>query len=179
MNYKKIYESIIDRAKIRVLNCYKEKHHIIPKCLGGGNHKTNIVELTAKEHFICHLLLCEIYPKENSLKSARWAMTCLRSRNHNRKYNVSASQYDRIKNEMAYLKTGVKRSDDIKDRISKKMSGRVLSDEQKKKISESMLGKKKSDEWKLKQSKVKKGQIPWNKGKTKDKSGIYTAVEID
>jgi hypothetical protein len=92
MNYKKIYDLIIIRAKDRILNSYKEKHHIIPKCLGGTDEKSNIVELTPKEHFICHLLLCEIYPKENSLKSARWAMTTLKSKNHNRKYRISSSQ---------------------------------------------------------------------------------------
>lgn len=100
MDYKKIYECIIHRGKNRKLNTYKEKHHIIPKCIGGSDDKTNLVELTAKEHFICHLLLCEIYPNENTLKSARWAMTCFKSKKHNRKYIVSSSQYDRIKNEI-------------------------------------------------------------------------------
>jgi hypothetical protein len=57
--YKKIYEFIIERAKNRSLNCYVEKHHIIPKCLGGLNNKDNIIKLTAKEHFICHRLLVE------------------------------------------------------------------------------------------------------------------------
>ena len=167
MNYKKIYNSIVSRAKNRKLNSYKEKHHIIPKCLGGSDDIKNIVELTAKEHFVCHLLLCEIYPKENSLKSARWAMTCFKSKNHNRGYRVSASQYDRIKTEMALLKIGKKRTIDIKEKISNTMKGRKLSDEQKRKISESMKGKQKSDEWKIKQSLSKKGQIPWNKKKEK------------
>lgn len=35
---------------------YYEKHHIIPQSLGG----TETVLLTAKEHFICHLLLCKM-----------------------------------------------------------------------------------------------------------------------
>ena len=60
MNYQRIYNQIIERAKTRQLNCYKEKHHIIPRCIGGKDIN-NIVELTAKEHFLCHRLLCEIY----------------------------------------------------------------------------------------------------------------------
>jgi hypothetical protein len=169
MNYKKIYDLIIIRAKDRILNSYKEKHHIIPKCLGGTDEKSNIVELTPKEHFICHLLLCEIYPKENSLKSARWAMTTLKSKNHNRKYRISSSQYDRIKKEMSILKMGVKRNDDVKEKISKKMFGRKLSEEHKKKISEAMKGKTQSEEHKMNQSLSKKGQIPWNRGKKLNK----------
>ncbi len=55
--YTRIYYSIIDRAKNRVLNGYTEKHHIIPKSIGGSNTKDNLVKLTPREHFICHLLL--------------------------------------------------------------------------------------------------------------------------
>lgn len=165
MNYQKIYNLIITRGKNRILDSYKEKHHIIPKCLGGTNDISNIVELTAKEHFICHLLLCEIYPSKNDLKSARWAMTVLKNKNHNRNYKLSSSQYSRIKNEMATLKKGVKRSPEVVEKISKKMSGRVLSEETRKKISEAMKGKTQSKEHKLNQSLSKKGQVPWNKGK--------------
>ena len=57
MNYLKVYDQIIERAKGRKLKGYKEKHHIVPKCLGGTDNKDNIVELTAREHFICHWLL--------------------------------------------------------------------------------------------------------------------------
>lgn len=35
-------------------------HHIIPKSLGGSNHKANIVLLTPREHFICHRLLTKM-----------------------------------------------------------------------------------------------------------------------
>lgn len=64
MNYKSLYDSIISRAKIRILpeNFYVEKHHIIPRCLGGSDRLYNLVELTPKEHFVCHLLLVKIYP---------------------------------------------------------------------------------------------------------------------
>ncbi len=58
--YTKIYFNIIDRAKSRVIDEYTEKHHIIPKSLGGENCKENIVKLTAREHFICHWLLTKM-----------------------------------------------------------------------------------------------------------------------
>ena len=57
MNYKKIYHSIISKAKNRTTDEYVEKHHIIPTSLGGKNNKENIVRLTAREHFVCHWLL--------------------------------------------------------------------------------------------------------------------------
>jgi len=56
--YSKCYFNIINRAKSREIapNTYTEKHHIISKSCGGDNSSANLVKLTAREHFICHLL---------------------------------------------------------------------------------------------------------------------------
>ena len=62
MNYQKIYERIIDRAKNRELTCYKERHHILPRCLGGTDENSNLVDLTPEEHYVCHQLLVKIHP---------------------------------------------------------------------------------------------------------------------
>ena len=70
MNYQQIHDNIIDRAGNRVPTGYTENHHVIPKCLGGSNDNSNLVRLTAREHFIVHKLLVEIYPNEKSLRIA-------------------------------------------------------------------------------------------------------------
>ena len=58
--YTRWYQTIINRAKLQTRHRqdgnYYESHHIIPKCMGGIEE----VLLTAKEHFICHLLLCRM-----------------------------------------------------------------------------------------------------------------------
>ena len=57
MNYKKIYENLMSRAKNRsILQGYTEKHHIVPVCIGGDNDKENIVKLTPEEHYLAHQL---------------------------------------------------------------------------------------------------------------------------
>lgn len=62
MKYKKIYDEIIkNRLDNPVLNDYTECHHIIPKSLGGSDDEANLVNLLAREHFICHLLLTKMY----------------------------------------------------------------------------------------------------------------------
>ena len=77
MNYEKIYNQIIEKAKlenrIKNDNIYYERHHIIPKCLGGTNKKENLVLLTGKEHYMCHKLLTYIYPNNAKLVFALWA----------------------------------------------------------------------------------------------------------
>lgn len=62
MNYSRIYENLIFSAKNRKKpKCYCEKHHIVPKSMGGDDSKENLVILTAREHFLAHWLLKKIY----------------------------------------------------------------------------------------------------------------------
>jgi hypothetical protein len=59
MNYLKHYCQLIRRAENRIPpDIYTEEHHIFPKSIYGNNSK--IVTLTAREHFIAHLLLEKI-----------------------------------------------------------------------------------------------------------------------
>lgn len=61
MNYSTHYTSLINRAKNRTLSCYTESHHIFPKCLGGTDDPENLVDLSAREHYIAHILLAKIH----------------------------------------------------------------------------------------------------------------------
>ena len=79
MNYEKIYNKIINNARLNnnVNGKYYEVHHILPKCLGGTDDNDNLVNLTLKEHYICHELLCNIYPDNKSIAHAYWMMTIM------------------------------------------------------------------------------------------------------
>lgn len=84
MNYQTIYNKIINRALARKLdsNEYYESHHIVPRCLGGSDNKDNLVNLTAREHFIAHLCLVKIHPGNGSLVRAAVMMACGSSTQH-------------------------------------------------------------------------------------------------
>lgn len=61
--YTNCYHRIVSRARDDVNNRttgYFELHHVIPKALGGSNRKSNLVKLTAREHYVCHLLLTKM-----------------------------------------------------------------------------------------------------------------------
>lgn len=75
MNYKKIYESLISKAKEREIEGYKERHHILPRCIGGDDSEDNLVDLTAREHVFAHILLATIYPANEKLLHAAWHMS--------------------------------------------------------------------------------------------------------
>jgi len=98
MNYQKIHDSLINRAKNRKLEGYVEIHHIIPKCMNGTNEPNNLVELTAREHFLIHWLLHEIYPNNTDLRYAFWSMC--RSSDNQTRYKSSSRVYDYAKRQM-------------------------------------------------------------------------------
>jgi len=98
MDYQKIYNSLIERGKNRILVGYTEIHHIIPRCMGGTKNLENLVKLTAREHYIAHKLLCEIYPKHHGIVKAFWMMlNKVQSKSQSRNYIVSSHEYQRIK----------------------------------------------------------------------------------
>ena len=62
MNHFLAYQRLIAKAKARVCpDGYVERHHILPKALGGSDDSSNLVALTAKEHFLAHVLLAKIH----------------------------------------------------------------------------------------------------------------------
>lgn len=72
--YYKWYTNIVNGAKQRaLLDCYIERHHVVPKSLGGSNNSDNLVNLTAREHFICHMLLVKFTSGKSKQKMA-WAL---------------------------------------------------------------------------------------------------------
>lgn len=97
--YTKWYYSIIKNRTLNPLSKtdYGEKHHIIPKSLGGDNSKTNIVRLTAKEHFICHLLLVKMTEGKNKAKMA-YAIRCLSKaiNNQQQRHKISSRSYNLV-----------------------------------------------------------------------------------
>lgn len=86
MNYKRIYKELIDRAIFRKkIDGYKEVHHIKPKSMGGTDDYWNLVQLTAREHFIAHMCLALIHG------GAMWyAINMMKSRyNNGRLYEIT------------------------------------------------------------------------------------------
>lgn len=165
--YNNWYTSLIASALNREIDqsVYTEKHHIIPKCMGGPDTPDNLVRLTAKEHFIAHLLLSKmtegIYQRKMSF--ALWRMTQDNPRRNSR-YKVTSTQYENIKKLMAqaasehnkgrrpsedekqrireglarssHKRKGIKRSEEFKQKLSKSRTGIQLSNHVKKRISE-------------------------------------------
>jgi hypothetical protein len=105
MNYQKHYDTLMNRAKNRLLEGYSERHHIIPRCMGGTDEQDNLVALTAEEHYVAHQLLVKMYPDNDKLIYAAKMMTISGSDNirNNKLYGwlrvkFSASMKELLKN---------------------------------------------------------------------------------
>jgi hypothetical protein len=113
MNYTLHYNTLIFRAQNRDLDSsiYVEKHHIIPRCMGGNDTRDNLVNLTAEEHFIAHLLLMKMYPSEGGLLLAVHQMispSSTTSGRQNKKYGVWRKQLSSKLTTLKWWNNGVK-----------------------------------------------------------------------
>ena len=93
MNYARIYEQFIaDRLGKQPENpVYFERHHILPRCLGGGDEKENLIRLSPEDHLFAHLLLAKIHG--GKLWSAVFLMTANSPRNKRRVNKKLRSSY--------------------------------------------------------------------------------------
>lgn len=95
--YSRCYNRIIERRKNHPLDGYVEKHHIIPKSLGGSNKKSNLVALSAREHFICHRLLVKMTIGKDKMKMS-FALRNLinRENKYQQRYKIGSRTYAAI-----------------------------------------------------------------------------------
>jgi len=197
MNYKNVYDSIIDKALERKLdvNTYYEKHHIIPKCLGGLDVNENLVYLTAREHYICHRLLIDIHKNnvENYTKVLQAFMPMRAKSKYHEERVTNSKMYEKVKN-ILYGDGGLllgenhhwhgrKHTKETKKKMSriaiakcqtpherKRLKTMALNrtPEHKKKIRDALVGRKTTEEARKKMSESHKGkQMNEKNGKSK------------
>lgn len=114
MNYQKLYNAIVERAKTRQKpDCYTERHHIIPRSLGGNDSPENLVILTAREHCLAHLLLAKIH--NGSMWHAAAMMT--------NRFKLKSKAYAISKEKSANILKGRKLSKETCEKMSKSKQG--------------------------------------------------------
>ena len=172
--YNKWYYNIINNARHRVLSGYSEKHHIIPKSLGGDNSKENLVKLTAREHFVCHLLLTKITSGHHQILM-KFAVGKFIQIASTQQRLFTSWEYKKIRKSISEVRTGRKHSAETKEKISLKHTGKIPwnkgivgithSLESNRKRSETLKGIKRSIEFRQKVSDGKKGHNSGMTGK--------------
>ena len=105
--YNQWYTNITERAKNRHLETYTETHHIQPRSLGGTDDPTNIIDLTAREHFICHWLLVKMTTGQDRYKMLNALRIMRAEKQGQERYHtkITARVYENIKQEYAALQS--------------------------------------------------------------------------
>lgn len=153
--YTKWYFQIIESAKKDPVQGYSENHHIIPRCMGGSDEKSNLVRLSARQHFICHLLLVKMADKEPFLSKLKYAFILMK---HTRNQKISSRLYESIR-------SNIKQTPEWIEKRTKNFKGRVSPTKGKPAWNR---GKPNTAEQNMKASLALKGRTPWNKGKVWD-----------
>jgi len=172
--YTKWYAAITTAGKSS-RDGYTERHHILPKSLGGDDSIENLTNLTAREHFICHWLLTKMYPVGEEHWKMINAFRMMRAENPRQlryKTKVTARVYENLKKEYSKLQSerysgegngfyGKSHSDEAKAKISAANKGRAQPAHEKEKQIAAMKGRSRkpfSEEWRKKLSEAKKGK---------------------
>lgn len=173
--FKKTYDSLIESRKYRGTTKKPgdgfNRHHIIPKCLGGTNDLDNIVLLTFREHIIAHQLLHRIYPDNNSLTYAflRMIQSSHSDRKDNRyktdkngnKIPFTTRELEELKKKsskhLSKVNTGKRHTEETKKKISLNKKGKTYGIDVRLKLSEIRMGHEVSQETKDKISKARVG----------------------
>jgi len=138
MNHHRQYQLLIQKAQQRKVdpNEYYEKHHIIPRSHGGTNEKTNLVHLTAREHFVAHMLLARMYGGGmwQAAKMMKNSRGCQKRVINNRLYEIARKKW------AEFLK-GKKRPAHVGEAIKKARTGKKASENTKAKMSSVRKGR--------------------------------------
>jgi len=106
MDYRKIYEDLIESRRNRILSesTYTENHHIVMKSMGGSDDPENKIRLTPREHFLAHWLLWRIHRNRQTAYAFNAFRGFFSGKNHmQHKVRISSRAYAEAKEAYSIL----------------------------------------------------------------------------
>lgn len=101
MNYLRIYNILIksrqDQKRTKIPGDGLERHHIVPRSIGGVDESSNLVYLTPKEHFIAHRLLVKIYSGKYKAKMVYALHKMMSSNSQQTRNYITSRHYEAIR----------------------------------------------------------------------------------
>lgn len=130
--YDTFIQNILNtRGRFGCGNIYHERHHVLPKCMGGTDSKDNLIDLFADEHYMAHKLLSDENPDNTSLSRAYFLMSNLANNYQQDRYECTPEEY-----ECARTRFSVALKELYSDKTNHPCYGKHLSEKTRKKQSE-------------------------------------------
>jgi len=150
-HYLNRYLKFIDALKNQSIDGYSEKHHIMPRSMGGGDEPSNIIVLTLRQHYIAHWMLWKTYGGKmavafdymNGIKKYGYRLTGRTIKLLSEDVSKRRSERpvsDATKEKQRQAKLGRKLSPEHIEKVRLASTGRFVSEETKRKVSEGKKG---------------------------------------
>lgn len=162
MTYNEFIGDILNtRGRFACGDEYCERHHIVPRCMGGKDSDDNLIDLYAREHFIAHKLLARENPENEKLVYA-WNMMATTKGRGQQRYKITPEEYEEVKVAFSKTHSNVQKSnwenEDRRRQQSETLKVVWEDDERRKRQSEIRRGTHHTEETKSKISKSNKGR---------------------
>ena len=97
--FSRWYDKLILKAQARTKPAgYTECHHVIPRSFGGNDLPKNLVHLTAREHFVAHLLLWAMnFPGKHGHKMLHAVSMMTKMSRHSMNDGINSRTYEKIR----------------------------------------------------------------------------------
>ena len=99
------YLKFINYCKNIKFDCYTETHHIIPRSFKGTDDNINLIKLSARHHYIAHLLLARATNSPKMIKALHKMVYSTRG-DVKRDYKITSRVYAYVREEHAKIVSG-------------------------------------------------------------------------
>jgi hypothetical protein len=146
------YKKFIDALRNQRIDGYFEKHHILPRSMGGSDDASNIICLTLRQHYIAHWMLWKMYGGKmavafdymNGIKKYGYRLT-------GRTIKLLSEDVSKRRSERTV-------SAETREKQRQAKLGRKLTPEHIEKVRLTVLGRKMGPEFAAKVSEAKRGR---------------------
>jgi hypothetical protein len=152
------YQLFIDALKGQSVDGYAEVHHIVPRSLGGSDDASNLIRLTARQHYIAHWMLWKAYGGIAGRSFYMMSNLGKYGKVNSATYAQARENYsEQVKKQMAVKPNVPAFTPEHREKLRQAKLGRKLSEETKRKVGAAGCGRKASEETRRKISEAKRG----------------------
>ena len=158
LTYEEFINNILEtRGRFACGDEYHERHHITPRCMGGGDEEENLIDLFAREHFVAHRLLSLEHPDNERLVYA-WSIMafCQNFNDGQERYILTPEEYEEARKAISRVRLGKPLTDETKKKLSD--AHKNLSKQSRENMSNAAK-RRCTTEWRQKRSQLMQGKF--------------------